>query len=64
MLRGGSEGEEGRRRGGGGNEGEEGKRKGGESEEKRRKRLKEGKGNHVAILYNVLINAHLVKPSF
>ena len=38
---------------------EEGRRKG----ERRRKRLNEGR-NHVAILYNVPSNAHLLKPSF
>ena len=50
VLRGGSEGVEGRK----------------EEEEEGRKgeRRKEGKRDHVAILYNVLVSAHLMKLSF
>ena len=47
VLRGGSEGVEGRK-----------------EEEEEGERRKEGKRDHVAILYNVLVSAHLVKPSF
>ena len=44
----------------GGREGVEGRKE----EEKEGRKEERGKRDHVVILYNVLVSAHLVKPSF
>ena len=49
---------------GGGSEGVEGRKEEEEEEGRKGERRKEGKRDHVAILYNVLVSADLVKPSF